>query len=119
MADEQNLQNEGTTNQTGAIDIPDMVPSFKTSVDINVSQELKTKIVNGQYVDLAKLLNNTIEPQKQMIVMVIGELETVEKAQKRSQILSIHYLCIGLSVVPPSQILTIVEIHERFEDGSL
>ena len=51
MADEQNLQNEGTTNQTGAINIPDMVPSFKTSVDINVSQELKTKIVNGQYVD--------------------------------------------------------------------
>ena len=83
MTDEQNLQNEGTTNQTGAIDIPDMVPSFKTSVDINVSQELKTKIVNGQYVDLAKLLNNTIEPQKQMIVMVNGELETVEKSTKK------------------------------------
>ena len=77
------MQNEGTTNQTGAIDIPDMVPSFKTSVDINVSQELKTKIVNGQYVDLAKLLNNTIEPQKQMIVMVNGELETVEKRTKK------------------------------------
>ena len=83
-----------------------MAHSFKTSVDINVSQELKAKIVNGQYVDLAKLLNNTIEPQKQMIVMVNGELETVEKSTKISQILSnglMHSLFMHLSICRPKK----------------
>ena len=28
IANEQSLQNEGTTSQNGALDIPDMVPSF-------------------------------------------------------------------------------------------
>ena len=36
---------------------------------------VRNKIVNGQYVDLAKLLGNSNEPQKQTIAMINGELQ--------------------------------------------
>lgn len=72
-----------TIRGTQGIDIPNMVNSYNNVIGLNVSQEIKNKIVSGQYVELAKLLINSNEPQKQTIVMVNGELQTSEKNSKK------------------------------------
>ena len=83
------LNSEAGTAQTSVsfrnehIDIPQMIVSYNNNLALNVSQDIRNKIVNGQYVDLAKLLGNSNEPQKQTIVMVNGELQTTDKASKK------------------------------------
>lgn len=59
-----------------------MIVSYNNVLGLNVSQELKNKIINGQYVDLAKMFVNSNEPQKQSLVMVNGELQATEKNAK-------------------------------------
>lgn len=70
-------------NFTGHNDIPQMIVSYNNVLGLNVSQELKNKIINGQYVDLAKMFVNSNEPQKQSLVMVNGELQATEKKCKK------------------------------------
>lgn len=59
-----------------------MIVSYNNVLGLNVSQELKNKIINGQYVDLEKMFVNFNEPQKQSLVMVKGELQATEKNAK-------------------------------------
>lgn len=72
-----------STRGTNEIDTPNMVNSYNNSMGLNVSLEIKNKIVSGQYIELSKLLSNSNEPQKQTIVMVNGELQTSEKNSKK------------------------------------
>lgn len=69
-------------NFTEHNDIPQMIVSYNNGLGLNVSQELKNKIINGQYIDLAKMFVNSNEPQKQSLVMVNGELQATEKNAK-------------------------------------
>ena len=44
--------------------IPQMIVSYNKNLVLNVSQDVRNKIVNWQYVNLAKVLGNSNEPQK-------------------------------------------------------
>lgn len=66
MVGNTNCPESGTVqNFTEHNDIPQMIVSYNNVLGLNVSQGLKNKIINGQYVDLAKMFVNSNEPQKQ------------------------------------------------------
>lgn len=72
----QNVQIEADQNI-------EQIPSIHASLGFNVSQVNKTKIINGQYVDLANLLDNTHEQNNEkQIIMIDGVLSTKEKSKQ-------------------------------------
>ena len=60
------------------------VPSIYSSLGAHVSATTKNKIINGEYVDLAQLLENTSKSDKQekQIVLLDGVLLTKEKTKQ-------------------------------------
>jgi hypothetical protein len=60
------------------------VPSIHATLGAHVSQTHKNKIINGEYIDLALLLENTTisEKQEKQIVIINGVLSTRDKTKK-------------------------------------
>ena len=56
FADGNDLSNE--------YDIPDALPSVHSALGLNVPNNIKAKIIAGQYVDLSQLLNTNIGLRK-------------------------------------------------------
>ena len=64
--------------------LPNPVPSIHATLGAHVSQTHKNKIINGEYIDLALLLENTTisEKQEKQIVIIDGVLSTRDKTKQ-------------------------------------
>lgn len=60
------------------------IPSIHSALGSHVSQSNKNKIINGEYLDLSQLLENTVknERQENQIVMVDGVLTAKERSKR-------------------------------------
>jgi hypothetical protein len=70
--------------------LPNPVPSIHATLGAHVSQTHKNKIINGEYIDLALLLENTTisEKQEKQIVINDGVLSTRDKTKQIINIIS-------------------------------
>ena len=64
--------------------LSNLVPSIHATLGAHVSQTHKNKIINGEYIDLTLLLENTTisEKQEKQIVIINGVLSTRDKTKK-------------------------------------
>ena len=64
--------------------LPNPVPSIHATLGAHVSQTHKNKIINGEYIDLALLLENTTisEKQEKQVVIIDGVLSTRDKTKQ-------------------------------------
>ena len=70
--------------------LPNPVPSIHATFGAHVSQTHKNKIINGEYIDLTLLLENTTisEKQEKQIVINDGVLSTRDKTKQIINIIS-------------------------------
>lgn len=73
----------GMCSVSGGANFTSSIVSYENSLGLNLSQELKNKIIRGEYVELDKMLTNYNEPQKQTLVLVNGELHATEKSNRK------------------------------------
>jgi len=83
-----------STNLSGTLSCPisvnnsyisdaNAIHSVNDSLGLNVSQNLKEKIINGEYVDLGALLVNSTEDQSNTLVINNGQLQFQQKSSKK------------------------------------